>query len=245
MLKDKVAIVTGGTRGIGFAIAKRLIQEGADVALFGQNQARGEEAAEQLSKDGQRVKFYAVDVADGSAVDLAISKVSEELGPIDILVNNAGITRDGLLMKMKEEDWVAVMDTNLKSAFHTCKSVVRPMMNPRSGKIINITSVVGLIGNPGQTNYAASKSGLIGFTQSLARELASRGITANCIAPGFIQTDMTDALSDAQKEALMKQIPMGRLGQPEDIANAVAFLASDNSAYITGQTLTVDGGMVM
>lgn len=245
MLKNKVAIVTGGTRGIGLAIAKELVAAGAQVALFGVNPQRGEEAAQLLSKEGGKAQFYAVDVADSQKVDEAVQKVSNELGPVDILVNNAGITRDGLLMKMKDEDWTAVIDTNLKSVYNTCKSVVRPMMKARAGKIINITSVVGLMGNPGQTNYAASKAGMIGFTKSLAKELASRGIAVNCIAPGFIQTDMTDGLNETQKEMLLKSIPMGRLGQPEDIAKAVLFLATTQSDYITGQVLTVDGGMVM
>jgi len=245
MLKDKIAIVTGGTRGIGFAIAKRFLEEGAHVALFGTNSERGKEAAERLGASGQRVRFYQVDVSNDEMVDAAINRVIEELGPIDILVNNAGITRDGLLMKMKEEDWNAVLDTNLKSVYSSCKSVVRPMMKARAGKIINITSVVGLIGNAGQTNYAASKAGIIGFTKALAKEVASRGISVNCIAPGFIETDMTDGLNEIQKEQLFKTIPMGRLGKPEDIANAALFLAGSESAYMTGQVLTIDGGMVM
>ncbi len=245
MLKERVAIITGGTRGIGFAIASRFVQEGAAVALFGMNLERGKEAVKLLSAGGAKVAFYAVDVADGQAVEKAIQRVYEEFNQVDILVNNAGITRDGLLMKMKEEDWDAVLDTNLKSIYHTCKSVVRPMMKARMGRIINISSVVGLIGNPGQTNYAASKAGMIGFTKSLAKELASRAITVNCIAPGFIQTAMADALNEVQKEALLRAIPMGRLGGPEDIAHAALFLATAHSAYITGQVLTVDGGMVM
>ena len=245
MLKDKVVIVTGGTRGIGFAIAKRFIAEGAHVALFGTNPERGQEAAKLLATDHQKVHFYQVDVSDANKVEGAIQAVYNELGHVDILVNNAGITRDGLLMKMKEDDWNSVIDTNLKSVYNTCKNVVRPMMKARAGKIINITSVVGLMGNAGQTNYAASKAGMIGFTKSLAKEVASRGISVNCIAPGFIQTDMTDALNETQKEALLKIIPMGRLGQPEDIANAVVFLATADAAYMTGQVLTIDGGMVM
>ena len=242
MLKGKLAIITGGTRGIGLAIAKKFVENEAKVALFGTNPKRGEEAAETL---GSNASFYRVDVANLTSVDDAIKQIQEEHGAIDILVNNAGITRDTLLMKMKEEDWVAVMDTNLKSLFHTCKAVLRPMMKMRRGKIINISSVVGLMGNAGQTNYAASKAGMIGFSKSLAKEVASRGINVNCIAPGFIETDMTDALNDAHKEALLATIPMRRLGQTDEIAASALFLASEESNYITGQVLTVDGGMVM
>ena len=245
MLKNKVAVITGGTRGIGFAVAQAFVEAGAHVALIGVNKQRGEEAAKELASSGQKARFYQVDVADSQKVEETLSTIAEDFGQIDILVNNAGITRDGLLMKMKEEDWDAVIDTNLKSVYNTCKAVVRPMMKARFGKIINITSVVGLMGNGGQTNYAASKAGMIGFTKSLAKELASRGITVNCVAPGFIETDMTDKLNEGQKEGLLKLIPMARLGKPQDIAKAVLFLASEDSAYITGQTLTVDGGMVM
>ncbi|MCP5469822.1 MAG: 3-oxoacyl-ACP reductase FabG [Chlamydiales bacterium] len=242
MLKDKVAIVTGGTRGIGLAIAKRFIEEGAKVALFGVNPERGEQAAKDL---GSNACFYAVDVSDSKSVETGIQRVNDELGHVDILVNNAGITRDGLLMKMKDEDWGAVIDTNLKSVYHTCKSVIRPMMKARQGKIINITSVVGITGNAGQTNYSASKAGMIGFTKSLAKELAARGITVNCVAPGFIATDMTDMLNDKQREGILGMVPMARLGDPADIANAVIFLASQESNYITGQVISVDGGMAM
>ncbi len=240
-MEGKVAIVTGGTAGIGRAIAARLAEAGATVVVFGRNKERGAQVADEL-KNGS---FTQVDVADAEAVTAAINKVLETHGKVDILVNNAGITRDNLLMRLSEEHWDEVLDVNLKSAFNTCKAVVRPMMKARSGKIINISSVVGLTGNPGQAHYAASKSGLIGFSKSLARELASRGINVNCVAPGFIETKMTDAIADKHKEALLGAIPLGRMGQPEEIANAVFFLAGENANYITGQTLTVDGGMVM
>jgi len=214
-LKDKAAVVTGGTAGIGKEIALAFAKQGAHVAIFGTNAERATEVLEHLQKT------------------------------YPILVNNAGITRDGLLMKMTEEDWDRVIAVNLKSVYNTCQALVRPMLKARSGKIINITSVIGLIGNAGQANYAASKAGMIGFTQSLAKEVASRGICVNCIAPGFIKTSMTDVLTDAQKEGILKQVPMGRLGSPEEIANTAVFLASDWSNYMTGQVLTVDGGMVM
>ncbi|HEY5236018.1 MAG TPA: 3-oxoacyl-[acyl-carrier-protein] reductase, partial [Rhabdochlamydiaceae bacterium] len=193
----------------------------------------------------QKFLVKLADVSDKKAVDQALQEILLEFGKIDILVNNAGITRDGLLMKMTEEDWDRVIAVNLKSVYNTCQALVRSMLKARGGKIINITSVVGLNGNAGQTNYAASKAGMIGFTQSLAKEVASRGICVNCIAPGFIKTPMTDVLTDAQKEGILKQVPMGRLGNAEEIANAAVFLASDWSNYITGQVLTVDGGMVM
>jgi 3-oxoacyl-[acyl-carrier protein] reductase len=246
-LKDKAAVVTGGTAGIGREIAMAFAREGAHVAIFGTNAERASEILEHLKKTYPDQKFLVklVDVSDKKAVDLALQEILTEFGNIDILVNNAGITRDGLLMKMTEEDWDLVIAVNLKSVYNTCQALVRPMLKARSGKIINITSVVGLNGNAGQTNYAASKAGMIGFTQSLAKEVASRGICVNCIAPGFIKTPMTDVLTDAQKEGILKQVPMGRLGNAEEIANAAVFLASDWSNYITGQVLTVDGGMVM
>jgi len=248
MLFNKVALVTGGTRGIGKAIAKRFVEAGARVAIFGTDPEKGERAVEELKKsavDGQKIVFYQVDVGDSQQVDEAVQKVYQEFGTLDILVNNAGITRDNLLMRLSEEDWESVMNTNLKSVFNTCKSVVRPMIKGRSGKIINITSVVGLTGNAGQTNYAASKSGMIGFTKSLAKEIAGRGISVNCIAPGFVETDMTDKLNEKQKESILNQIPMQKMGKPEDIANAALFLASSLADYVTGQVITVDGGMVM
>jgi len=244
-MEGKVAIVTGGTAGIGRAIARRLAEAGATVVVFGRNEERGAQVAAELQGDSLGASFMRVDVADAEQVTAAINKVLETHGKVDILVNNAGITRDSLLMRLSEEHWDEVLDVNLKSAFNTCKAVVRPMMKARSGKIINISSVVGLTGNPGQAHYAASKSGLIGFSKSLARELASRGINVNCVAPGFIETKMTDAIADKHKEALLGAIPLGRMGKPEEIADAVLFLAGENAKYITGQTLTVDGGMVM
>jgi 3-oxoacyl-[acyl-carrier protein] reductase len=246
-LKDKAAVVTGGTAGIGKEIALAFAKEGAHVAIFGTNAERAAEILEYLKKTYPNQKFLVklADVSDKKAVDQALQEILLEFGKIDILVNNAGITRDGLLMKMTEEDWDRVIAVNLKSVYNTCQALVRPMLKARSGKIINITSVVGLNGNAGQTNYAASKAGMIGFTQSLAKEVASRGICVNCIAPGFIKTPMTDVLTDAQKEGILKQVPMGRLGNAEEIANTAVFLASDWSNYITGQVLTVDGGMVM
>lgn len=247
LLSNKKALITGGTRGIGKAIARCFAEHGASLALFGMNAERGKQVVEELQpylESDQKVLFYQVDVGDSQATESAIAKVYGELGQVDILVNNAGVTRDNLLMKMSEEEWEKVLNTNLKSLYNTCRQVVRPMMKARSGKIINIASVVGLIGNPGQTNYAASKAGMIGFTKSLAKEIGSRGISVNCIAPGFIKSDMTDVLSDVQKETLLKQIPMKRLGDPEEIAHAALFLASSLSSYVTGQVITVDGGMI-
>ena len=245
ILKGKKALVTGGTAGIGKAIALAMAKAGAHVVIFGTNQERALQTVKEMedltSGSGQMFSFYIVDVADKAAVDTAI----QSIGNVDILVNNAGITRDGLLMKMSEEDWDQVLATNLKSVYNTCQSLVRPMLKARSGKIINISSVVGITGNAGQTNYAASKAGMIGFTKSLAQELASRGICVNCIAPGFIQTKMTDVLTEAQKEGILKQIPMGKMGTVENIADAVVFLASPLADYVTGQVLAVDGGMVM
>ena len=245
ILKGKKALVTGGTAGIGKAIALAMAKAGAHVVIFGTNQERALQTVKEMedftSGSGQMFSFYIVDVADKAAVDTAI----QSIGNVDILVNNAGITRDGLLMKMSEEDWDQVLATNLKSVYNTCQSLVRPMLKARSGRIINISSVVGITGNAGQTNYAASKAGMIGFTKSLAQELASRGICVNCIAPGFIQTKMTDVLTEAQKEGILKQIPMGKMGTVENIADAVVFLASPLADYVTGQVLAVDGGMVM
>lgn len=247
LLKDKAAVVTGGTAGIGKEIARAFAKEGAHVAIFGTNAERAKEVLEQLKQTYPAQKFLVklADVSDKKAVDQALQEILTEFGKIDILVNNAGITRDGLLMKMTEDDWDLVIAVNLKSVYNTCQALVRPMLKARSGKIINITSVVGLSGNAGQTNYAASKAGMIGFTQSLAKEVASRGICVNCIAPGFIKTPMTDVLTDEQKEGVLKQVPMNRLGSAEEVASAAVFLASDSSNYITGQVLTVDGGMVM
>jgi 3-oxoacyl-[acyl-carrier protein] reductase len=248
LLSNKHAIVTGGTRGIGRAIARLFVEHGASVVIFGTNPEKGQEAIEEMTSflgPLQKILFYKVDVANTQEVDDVMKKILADWGYLDILVNNAGVARDNLLMRLSEEDWCHVIDTNLKSIFNTCRSVIRSMMKAKQGKIINVTSVVGLIGNAGQTNYAASKSGMIGFTKSLAKELASRNICINCIAPGFIKTDMTEVLNDEQKQAVLSQIPMQRLGSPQDIANAALFLASPLADYITGQILTVDGGMVM
>jgi 3-oxoacyl-[acyl-carrier protein] reductase len=248
ILKGKKALVTGGTAGIGQAIAFAMAKAGAHVVIFGTNQERAAQTIKEMESlttgSGQTFCSYIVDVADKAAVDSAIQTILTT-GGIDILVNNAGITRDGLLMKLSEEDWNQVLATNLKSVYNTCQSLVRPMLRARSGKIINISSVVGITGNAGQTNYAASKAGMIGFTKSLAQEVASRGICVNCIAPGFIQTKMTDVLTEAQKEDILKKIPMGKMGTVENIADAVVFFASPFGDYITGQVLAVDGGMVM
>lgn len=249
LLKDKKVLITGGTAGIGKQIALTFAQQGASVAIFGTNSERAQSVLNELTEcktsDEQRFLAEIVNVSSKKSVEAAINDILEKWGQIDVLVNNAGITRDGLLMKMPEEHWDEVIEVNLKSVFNTCQTLVRPMMKARSGKIINISSIVGLTGNAGQVNYSASKSGMIGFTKSLAQELATRGICVNCIAPGFIATQMTDALTDAQKEGILKKVPMGRMGSPEDIARAALFLASDMSTYMTGQVLTVDGGMVM
>jgi 3-oxoacyl-[acyl-carrier protein] reductase len=247
LLKGKSALVTGGTAGIGKAIALLFAQHGANVAIWGTNRQRGEQVLHELSMTSpdQKFQLQIVDVASTSAVESALQELLGHFGNIDILVNNAGITRDGLLMRMSEEDWDQVLATNLKSVFNTCKVLARPMMKQRAGSIINISSVIGLTGNAGQVNYSASKSGMIGFTKSLAKELASRGVRANCIAPGYIETSMTDALPQAVKEAIIEKIPLGRIGQPADIAQAALYLASDGASYVTGQVLTVDGGMVV
>ena len=231
LLDGKVALVTGASRGIGRAIALRLASEGAKVAInFAGNQKAAEEVKSKIEENG---------------VEAMCAKVMEAFGTIDILVNNAGITRDGLLLRMKDEDFEAVIDTNLKGVFYCTKAAAKIMMKKRSGRIVNMSSVVGLIGNAGQTNYAASKAGVLGFSKSAAKELAARGVTVNMVAPGFIDTDMTAVLSDKVKEAMVQEIPMRRMGRPEDVANAVLFLVSDCSSYITGQVVNVDGGMVM
>lgn len=237
LLKGKKALVTGGTAGIGEAIALLFAAEGAEVCIWGTNEQRAEGVVRQMGSGEYRL----VDVSKTDEVEAA----AQELGQVNILVNNAGITRDGLLMKMSEADWDLVLDVNLKSVYNTCKALIRPMMKARSGKVINITSIVGLMGNPGQTNYAASKAGMIGFTKALAKEVASRGIQVNCIAPGYIETNMTTGLTPEVQETLLSHIPLGRMGQPREIAQAALFLASSLSDYITGQTLAVDGGMVM
>jgi 3-oxoacyl-[acyl-carrier protein] reductase len=242
-VKGKIALVTGASRGIGAAIAQRLSLEGARVIGTATTADGAARIGEQLK--GQGGRGVVLDVSNQESIDAAISDIEAREGAVGILCNNAGITRDTLLLRMKQEDWDAVLQTNLASVFRLSKAVLRGMMKAREGRIINITSVVALTGNPGQVNYAASKAGIIGFTKSLAREVGSRGITVNCVAPGFIDTDMTRSLSDAQRETLNGQIPLGRLGQPADIAAAVAFLSADGGAYITGETLHVNGGMYM
>jgi 3-oxoacyl-[acyl-carrier protein] reductase len=249
LLKSKKAMITGGTAGIGKEIALAFAKQGADVAIFGTNAERSSQVLSELEQarisPEQKFESFLVNVSEKSSVEGAIQQLLAKWGQIDILVNNAGITRDGLLMRMSEEDWDQVIDVNLKSVYNTCQALVRPMIKAKGGKIINISSVVGLTGNAGQANYAASKSGMIGFTKALALELATRNICVNCIAPGFIETRMTDVLNEGQKEGILKKIPMGRMGGPQDIANAAIFLASHLSDYVTGQVLTVDGGMVM
>ena len=241
-LSGKVALVTGSTRGIGRSIADTLAGAGARVAVVGRDLAKAEAAANEI---GRGAKGFACDVSDTAQVTALVNDVEAAFGTLDILVNNAGLTRDNVVMRLKDEDWDAVIDANLRGAFATIRAASRGMMKRRSGRIINISSVVGVIGNRGQANYAASKAGLIGLTKSVAKELASRNILCNAVAPGFIATDMTAALGAEQTKALETQIPLARLGRPEDIAAAVAFLASDHAAYITGQVLVVDGGMVM
>ncbi len=241
-LTGKFALVTGASGGIGAAIARQLHGRGATVGLSGTREEALQEVAESLK---ERVHVLPCNLSDAAAVDGLISAAEGAMGQLDILVNNAGLTRDGLAMRMKDEDWDIVMDVNLKAAFKLSRNALRGMMKRRFGRIIGITSIVGVTGNPGQANYAASKAGMIGMSKSLAQEVASRGITVNCIAPGFIETAMTDALSDAQKETLLAGVPAGMLGRPENIASAVVYLASDEAAYITGQTLHVNGGMVM
>jgi 3-oxoacyl-[acyl-carrier protein] reductase len=241
-LTGKTAFVTGSTRGIGHAIARALHAAGAKVAVVGRDRARAEAVAAEL---GDRTAGVACDVAQADQVEAAIAAAERALGPIDILVNNAGLTRDNILLRLTDADWNAVLDANLKGAFHTTRAVIKGMMKRRAGRIVNITSIVGLTGNKGQANYAASKAGLIGFTKSVAKEYASRGILANCVAPGFIETDMTAALPDEARATLLQDIALGRLGRPEDVAGAVLFLASDLAGYVTGQVLVVDGGMVI
>jgi 3-oxoacyl-[acyl-carrier protein] reductase len=245
-LEGKRAIVTGGSRGIGRAIALRLADEGADVAVCASSSAASAEAvAEEIRAKGRKALGCQADVSNAAQVEALISETLEAFSSIDILVNNAGINRDGLIMRMKEEDWDSVLDVNLKGAFLCTKAVSRSMMKARSGRIVNLSSVVGLMGNAGQVNYSASKAGLLGLTKSSAKELGSRGITVNAVCPGFIPTDMTDGMPEQGKAALIDLIPLGRLGTTENIAAAVAFLASDDASYITGQSIVVDGGMVM
>ena len=244
-LASQIAVVTGAGRGIGRAIALKFAAGGADVVCISRTVENSEKVAGEVRALGRRAWAHAVDVSDAAAVAAVVEKILAECARVDILVNNAGVTRDGLLMRMSESDWDTVLDTNLKGAFHFTKAFARGFIKQRSGRIINVASVIGLIGNAGQANYSASKAGLIGFTKATAKELASRGITANALAPGFIETDMTAGLKEELKSELLKQIPLGTLGQAEDIANAALFLASPAAKYITGQVLAVDGGMVM
>ena len=246
MLNGKIAVVTGASRGIGKAIAMKFAQLGATVVInYNGSAQKAEEVKQSIIADGGRAVIKQCNVADYDACEAFIKEVIDQFGRIDSLVNNAGITKDGLIMQMSEEDFTNVVDVNLKGTFHCIRFASRQMMKQRSGRIINMSSVVGISGNAGQINYAASKAGVIGMTKSAAKELASRGITVNAIAPGYIETDMTNVLSDKVKEETMKQIPLGRLGQTEDIAAAAAFLASDEAGYITGQVLAVDGGMAI
>ena len=245
-LENKVAIVTGGSRGIGRAIALSFAQAGADVAVFYRSAVQeAASIANEIKKTGRTCTAYQVDVSVFNQAKDAVDKVVAEFGKLDILVNNAGITKDGLLMRMSEEDWDNVIAANLKSVFNITKAAIRPMMSQRSGKIINITSISGVIGNAGQANYSSSKAGMIGFTKSLARELGSRNIQVNAVAPGFVETDMTAKLTDEQRQKLAESIPLRRTAKPEEIAGVVRFLASPDADYMTGQVLCVDGGMVM
>lgn len=245
-LEGKVALVTGGSRGIGEAIALRLAEQGADVAVCASRSLeRAQEVATRIETTGRKSLALQADVADEEAVTGLFKQIEDKLGPVGILINNAGINRDGLMMRLKPEDWDAVLNVNLRGAYLCTKVAARPMMKARSGRIVNISSVVGLRGNAGQANYAASKAGLIGLTKSTAREFASRGITVNAVCPGYIPTEMTEGIPEDAKEALLAQIPLGRMGSPHEIAAAVGFLASDDAAYITGQAVVVDGGMVM
>jgi 3-oxoacyl-[acyl-carrier protein] reductase len=240
-LSGKTALVTGSTRGIGRAIAEVLVKAGAKVVVCGREEAKAAAVAQEVGA----ALGVGLDVGDAASIERAVDQVTKTLGGVDILVNNAGITKDNLLIRLDDEQWDAVLDANLKGAFRTVKACLKGMMKKRAGRIINITSVVGLMGNKGQANYAASKAGLVGFTKSVAKEYATRGITANCVAPGYIETDMTAALPEEARAALFQYIPLERLGRPEDIAGAVLYLSSDLASYVTGQVVVVDGGMVM
>ena len=246
LLDGKIALVTGASRGIGRAIAIELAKEGATVAInYAGNKTAAEEVKNIITEMGGKAMIIQADVSDENSAMNMVEEVIKEFGGIDILVNNAGITRDGLFIRMKEDDWNAVINTNLTGIFNCTKVAAKYIMKKRSGKIINMSSVSGIMGNAGQTNYAAAKAGVIGFTKSLAREMASRGITVNAVAPGFIATDMTAAMPEKAQEHVLASIPLGKMGEPKDIANAVLFLASDKASYITGQVIHVDGGMVM
>lgn len=245
-LKDKIAVVTGGSRGIGSAVARRLAAQGAKVYInYVSRPDAAEETVQAITKAGGQAQALQFNVADGAAVAAAFKEILNDSGRLDILVNNAGITRDGLLMKMKEEDWDDVMSINLKGVFHCMKAAYRPMMKQRAGRIISITSVIGFTGNAGQANYAAAKAGIMGLSKSMARELAARGVTVNAVAPGYIDTDMTRDLSDEIKNKILAEVPLGTLGTAEDVAGAVLYLASDDAGYVTGQCLHVNGGMFM
>ena len=244
-LADQVALITGGARGIGKEMALLFAKEGADLALFDVNAQALEETAGELRALGRRAETFVVDVTNAGVVDEAVSKVLDKLGRIDILLNNAGITQDGLLVRMDEAQWDRVLDINLKGTFLCTRAVAKVMLKARRGRIVSIASIVGLIGNPGQANYAASKAGIIGMTKAVAKELATRGVTCNAIAPGFIKTEMTERLSDDAKQRLQALIPMGSLGEPSDVAQAALFLVSDAARYITGHVLVVDGGLAM
>ena len=238
----QTALITGAGRGIGKTIAIRLAELGSDIAIADMNPV-SDDVLREIKENGSKCLSYQLDVTDGKAVDSVVKKIIDETGGINILVNNAGITKDNLFMRMKPEQWLQVIDVNLNGVFHVTKSVIRTMVKQHSGRIVNISSVVGFSGNPGQVNYSSTKSGLIGFTKSLSREVGSRGITVNAVAPGFINTAMTQALNESQQQAILSQIPLGRMGEAEDIANAVTFLASEEASYITGTVLHVNGGM--
>ena len=244
-LANQVAIVTGGARGIGREIALTLAKEGAEIALFDVNAQMLEQAAAEIRQLGRRAEALVVDVTNATVVDEAVSKVLDKLGRIDILINNAGITQDGLIVRMEESQWDRVLTINLKGTFLCTRAVAKVMLKARRGRIVSIASIVGLIGNPGQANYAASKAGVIGLTKAVAKELATRGVTCNAIAPGFIKTEMTERLPEDVKQKLLAHIPMGSLGEPRDVAQAALFLVSDAARYITGHVLVVDGGMAM